>query len=122
MWHESFLYRSETSKKLFSIKLMGDKASIISTVSTTALVVCALVMNSLAVEDYFTSSATHSLNPKTELVTADEWDVLDRRDRSSFNESVHLVVFSDYECPYCKQMHDIIERVKASQGRNVTVD
>ncbi len=88
--------------------------SVFNILATTILVLCAMVVTSILVRHELVPSGS-----RTEPVFIENWRALLSGGHTVGDTSalVYVIEFSDYQCPYCKTMEPVIERVlKKYQG------
>lgn len=92
---------------------MPTRKDLVGTVTSTTLALCALIITALVVRREFTPRTPGTAQLQTQI---DDW-----RDYSSSgsligpaNAPITIVVFSDFECPFCAQL---AERLQAARKK-----
>jgi protein-disulfide isomerase len=91
----------------------------LSTLGSAAVVLCAIVLTGLVVRrELFPASPEH---PADRVV--DDWREYAAEGRRSgrADAPVTIVVFSDFQCPACRQLADQLDSVRARHPRDVAV-
>jgi protein-disulfide isomerase len=94
--------------------------TILSNACTGILVLCAIVVTSLCVSQYFRAREDQTHGP-TELT---QWRrLVENRPANlgSDSASLKIIEFSDYQCPYCKQLEPNLQRLVDRNAGRVAV-
>lgn len=91
-------------------------------VSLGVLTLCAVVVTGLVVRRELLTSRAASTEA-VRLGTVKEWRAVaeEGHRRGPRDAPVQVVVFSDYQCPYCRALDDRLSRIREDYGRQVAV-
>ena len=84
------------------------------------LVICVMAVSSAAV---YRLLADRSPGPVTSTISRQDWDALTTGGHrfGSPDAKVRVVLFVDYECPFCRSYHEGIRRILAETSRSFAV-
>jgi protein-disulfide isomerase len=97
-------------------------SSTISNVLTSILAVCALIVTRLVVRSEFFGQQQSAVR-EPEVPMVEEWQSVAANGhiRGPGDAPVKIVVFSDFQCPFCARMPPVLEEVRARHPQKVAV-